>query len=71
MDGCARSRAIVASAQLQDTARSGGGFNPLDHHPAFIWILFHLLQECARHVGPLDMVGELGRVSNVLVTATR
>ncbi|OIV35641.1 Mini-circle protein [Mangrovactinospora gilvigrisea] len=58
-DECARSRAIVAAAGLQEPARSGGGFNPPDHHPALIWILFHMLQEYARHVGHLDVVREL------------
>ncbi|MFC4054266.1 DinB family protein [Actinomadura syzygii] len=59
LDECARSRAIVASADLQDTARTGGAFNPPDHHPALIWILFHVLQEYARHLGHLDIVREL------------
>jgi Protein of unknown function (DUF664) len=56
---CARSREIVAGAQLQDTARAGGRFNPPDHQPALVWILFHVLQEYARHVGHLDVVREL------------
>ncbi|MEV6393626.1 DinB family protein [Streptomyces sp. NPDC051907] len=59
LDECARSREIVAGAELQQPARSGGGFNPPDHHPALIWILFHMLQEYARHVGQLDVVREL------------
>ena len=59
LDECARSRKIVAGAELQDPARSGGGFNPPDHHPALSWILFHVLQEYARHVGQLDVVREL------------
>lgn len=59
LDECARSRTIVASAGLQEQARGGGGFNPPDHHPALIWILFHVLQEYARHVGQLDVVREL------------
>ncbi|WP_216586964.1 DinB family protein [Streptomyces brasiliscabiei] len=59
LDECARSREIVAAAALQEAARSGGGFNPPDHHPALIWILFHMLQEYARHVGQLDVVREL------------
>jgi hypothetical protein len=59
LDECARSRKIVAVAELHEPARSGGGFNPPDHHPALIWILFHLLQEYARHVGQLDVVREL------------
>ena len=59
LDECARSRAIVATADLRRTARTGGGFNPPDHRPALIWILFHMLQEYARHVGQLDVVREL------------
>ncbi|WP_327348287.1 DinB family protein [Streptomyces europaeiscabiei] len=59
LDECARSRKIVADAELQEPARSGGGFNVPDHHPALIWILFHMLQEYARHVGHLDVVREL------------
>ena len=59
LDECARSRTIVAGAKLDEPARSGGGFNPPDHHPALTWILFHLLQEYARHVGQLDVVREL------------
>jgi uncharacterized protein DUF664 len=56
---CARSREIVAGATLDQRAATGGGFNPPDHHPALIWILFHLLQEYARHAGQLDVVREL------------
>ncbi|MFD6274817.1 DinB family protein [Streptomyces sp. NPDC060209] len=59
LDECARSRKIVAGAELQQPARTGGGFNPPDHHPALIWILFHMLQEYTRHVGQLDVVREL------------
>jgi Protein of unknown function (DUF664) len=56
---CARSRQIVAGARLEDVARSGGRFNPPDHQPALIWILFHVLGEYARHAGHLDVVREL------------
>ncbi|TDD33247.1 DinB family protein [Actinomadura sp. KC06] len=59
LDECARTREIVASADLQDVARSGGGFEPSEHHPALNWILFHVLQEYARHLGQLDVVREL------------
>ncbi|CND65116.1 Protein of uncharacterised function (DUF664) [Mycobacterium tuberculosis] len=59
LDECARSREIIAGADLQDRARSGGGFTPPDEHPALIWILFHLLQEYARHAGHLDIAREL------------
>ncbi|MFI0482641.1 DinB family protein [Actinomadura sp. 9N215] len=58
LDECARTREIVASADLQDVARTGGAFTPPEHHPALIWILFHVLQEYARHLGQLDIVRE-------------
>ncbi|HVA20547.1 MAG TPA: DinB family protein [Candidatus Micrarchaeia archaeon] len=59
LDSCDRSRRIVGSAELGEVARSGGRFNPPDPHPALIGILFHLLQEYARHAGHLDVVREL------------
>ncbi|MGH3262684.1 MAG: DinB family protein, partial [Trebonia sp.] len=61
---CARSRAIVAGAALDQVSRVGGRFGPGDGRPALSWILVHLVQEYARHVGHLDAVRELldGRV---------
>ncbi|WP_370933862.1 DinB family protein [Amycolatopsis sp. cg13] len=56
---CAASREIVAGAQLQDIASGGGRFDSPERPPALSWILFHLLQEYARHVGQLDVVREL------------
>ena len=56
---CARSRAIVAAARLDEVARGGGRFDPPDPPPALVWILFHLLQEYARHAGHLDVAREL------------
>ncbi|KOG49199.1 DinB family protein [Streptomyces decoyicus] len=57
---CARSRAIVAAARLEDRAATLGGKVPADEdRPTLIWILFHLLQEYARHVGHLDIAREL------------
>jgi uncharacterized damage-inducible protein DinB len=56
---CDRSRAILASAGLEDRSQSGGRFNLPGEHPALIWILFHMLQEYARHAGQLDVVREL------------
>lgn len=58
-DECERSRGIVATAALDDVAATGGRFQPDDLHPALIWILFHMLQEYARHLGHLDVVREL------------
>jgi Protein of unknown function (DUF664) len=59
LDECARSRRIVAGARLDDVAATGGRFNPSDPHPTLAWILFHLLQEYARHAGHLDVAREL------------
>jgi uncharacterized protein DUF664 len=54
----ARSTAeVTADAALTDLARLGGRF---DHDPpALSWILLHVLQEYARHLGHLDVVREL------------
>jgi uncharacterized damage-inducible protein DinB len=56
---CENSRAIAAAAQLSDVARGGGRFDTQDPPPALSWILFHVLQEYARHAGQLDVVREL------------
>ena len=56
---CASSRRIVAAAGLQDQPGPGTAFTPPGPYPALIWILFHLLQEYARHAGHLDVVREL------------
>jgi uncharacterized damage-inducible protein DinB len=53
------SRRILAGAGLQDMPGPGTAFNPTEQHPALVWILFHLLQEYARHAGHLDVVREL------------
>lgn len=54
---CDRSRAIAAGARLSDRAVRWD----LEEVPAptLAWILFHLLQEYARHVGHLDVAREL------------
>ncbi|MFC0041593.1 DinB family protein [Actinomadura rayongensis] len=49
------SRGIVAAAALEDRQRA----HFEDEPPTLAWILFHLLQEYARHVGQLDVVREL------------
>ncbi|MFD1830824.1 DinB family protein [Streptomyces desertarenae] len=56
---CARSREIAASAALTDRAAPGGRFATREEAPTLAWILFHLLQEYARHAGHLDVVREL------------
>jgi uncharacterized damage-inducible protein DinB len=58
---CSRSRDIVRGVGLDQRARKGGRF-PVGggtEPPTLGWILCHLLQEHARHVGQLDVVREL------------
>jgi hypothetical protein len=58
-DQCRRSREVTSSAALTDRARVGGRFRTPDEAPTLGWILVHLLQEHARHLGHLDVVREL------------
>lgn len=53
-----RTRAIVAAHDLADTGQPGERWDGADP-PALERVLFHLLQEYARHVGQLDIVAEL------------
>lgn len=55
----ATATALVAAADLTDQASVGGRFKTADQAPSLARILFHLLQEYARHVGQLDIVREL------------
>lgn len=59
----ARTRAIVEAHDLSDVGRPSERWDGADP-PTLERILFHLLQEYARHVGHLDIVRELfdGRV---------
>jgi Protein of unknown function (DUF664) len=57
LDQCARSRKIVAGVSLTEEAATGGRFDA--GPPALGWILLHLLQEYARHLGHLDIAREL------------
>jgi hypothetical protein len=59
--GGARTREIVTAAALADVAPTGGRFRPDDPvaPPSLAWILFHVLQEYARHAGHLDVVREM------------
>ena len=59
LDEVDRTRALVARAALTDRAKVGGRFKSADQAPALSRILFHLLQEYARHVGQLDVAREL------------
>ncbi|GAA2812540.1 DinB family protein [Saccharopolyspora taberi] len=58
-DEVERSRALVAEAALDDQASIGGRFHDPEQAPSLGRILFHLLQEYARHVGQLDVAREL------------
>jgi uncharacterized damage-inducible protein DinB len=58
-DGGARTRQIVQSADLSSSAALGGRFRQDGEQPSLAWILFHVLQEYARHTGHLDIVREL------------
>jgi Protein of unknown function (DUF664) len=58
-EAAARTRAIVEDHQLTDVARPGGRFADVASAPQLHWILLHLLQEYARHVGHLDIAREL------------
>ncbi|HEY1639074.1 MAG TPA: DinB family protein [Streptosporangiaceae bacterium] len=53
----ARSREIAGAAQLSDRAVPAPRF--AGSVPSLSWILFHVLQEYARHAGHLDIVREL------------
>lgn len=54
-----RSRRLVAGQPLDVAARIGGRFREAAAAPSLGRILFHLLQEYARHVGQLDVAREL------------
>ncbi|NSC24623.1 DUF664 domain-containing protein [Streptomyces albus subsp. chlorinus] len=56
---CDRSRRVTAEAALGQRAAVGGRFPTPEEAPSLAWILFHLLQEYARHVGQLDVAVEL------------
>ena len=53
-----RSRAVIESHDLAETGQPGDRWDGEDP-PPLERILFHLLQEYARHVGHLDIVAEL------------
>jgi hypothetical protein len=57
--GGARTRDVVRAADLAAPAALGGRFTKDGDQPSLVWILFHVLQEYARHAGHLDVVREL------------
>jgi hypothetical protein len=58
-DGGERTRAIVATTDLAEIGAVGGRFGGDQPLPTLAWILFHVLQEYARHAGHLDIAREL------------
>jgi uncharacterized damage-inducible protein DinB len=58
-DEVTAAKSLIAAADLADSARLGGRFTTPDQAPSLARILFHLLQEYARHVGQLDIAREL------------
>jgi hypothetical protein len=58
-DEVTRTTSLVAAFDLADKASLGGRFQTPDQAPSLGRILFHLLQEYARHVGRLDIAREL------------
>lgn len=52
-------RQVVRTARLDDTAAVGVPFDGSQPPPTLAWILFHVLQEYARHAGHLDIAREL------------
>lgn len=66
-EACARSRELIAGVPADRRAAVGGRFPTEADAPPLSWILFHVLQEYARHAGQLDVVRELadGQVGEV------
>jgi uncharacterized damage-inducible protein DinB len=58
-DEATATTSLAAAADLADKAGLGGRFRTPDQVPSLGRILFHLLQEYARHVGQLDVAREL------------
>ncbi len=58
-EGGRRTREIVQAASLADVAATGGRFPDGEPAPTLVSILFHVLQEYARHAGHLDVAREL------------
>lgn len=54
-----RSAQAIGVAPLAQRARTGGRFPTEAEAPTLGWIMFHVLQEYARHVGQLDVAREL------------
>ncbi len=58
-DAGAHTRSIVETHELTDVSAVTGRFRDAATAPQLQWILLHLVQEYARHVGHLDIAREL------------
>lgn len=58
-EGGVATRSIVEAAELSQHGAVGGRFSGEKPSPTLAWILFHVLQEYARHAGHLDIAREL------------
>jgi hypothetical protein len=59
LEEAGRSRALAAGVDLGQQAAIGGRFKSPEQAPSLGRILFHLLQDYARHAGHLDIAREL------------
>jgi uncharacterized damage-inducible protein DinB len=58
--GGERTRQVIGGREdLAEHAAAGGRFSVAEERPTLNWVLFHVLQEYARHVGQLDIAREL------------
>jgi uncharacterized damage-inducible protein DinB len=58
-EGGRQTTRIVRQADLTTQSALGGRFSSSDEAPSLVWVLFHVLQEYARHAGHLDISREL------------
>jgi uncharacterized damage-inducible protein DinB len=58
-EAAVRTRTVVEAHELTEQAQLTGRFPDAESAPQLQWILLHLLQEYARHVGHLDIAREL------------
>jgi uncharacterized damage-inducible protein DinB len=58
-DGGRRTSEIISTHDLLERATTGGRFTAGEDAPSLITILFHVMQEYARHLGHLDVAREL------------
>jgi uncharacterized damage-inducible protein DinB len=58
-EAAARTRSIVEAHELAEASALTGRFRDESSAPQLQWILLHLIQEYARHLGHLDIAREL------------